>query len=58
MLTWCEQQDILNDHSFRNLKLSDYGYPGRPWKLFPRKDLEQIFSQALVDAGTGRFNQV
>ncbi|MDU8928396.1 DUF6538 domain-containing protein [Alisedimentitalea sp. MJ-SS2] len=47
MLTWCEEHDLIEDHKLRNLRLSDYGYPGRPWKPFPTEDLEKIFSQEL-----------
>ncbi|EBA14423.1 Phage integrase [Roseobacter sp. SK209-2-6] len=47
MLTWCEEHDIIENHTLRNLNLKDYGYPGRPWKPFPAEDLQSIFSQEL-----------
>ena len=47
MLTWCEENDMIEDHKLRNLSLANYGYPGRPWKPFPNDDLLAIFSQEL-----------
>ncbi|MEM7005155.1 MAG: DUF6538 domain-containing protein [Pseudomonadota bacterium] len=47
MLTWCEEQGIIENHTLRNLQLAHYGYPGRPWKPFPRDELNRIFKQDL-----------
>ncbi|MGJ8629035.1 MAG: DUF6538 domain-containing protein [Sulfitobacter sp.] len=49
MLTWCEEHGLIEDHKLRNLRLSDYGYPGRPWKPFPRDELDRIFCQEMPE---------
>lgn len=49
MLSWCEKNGLIDDHSYRNIQLSDFGYPGRPYKPFPLEELKKIFGQVMPD---------
>ena len=49
-LTWCEQEDFIDNNPFYNLKLSHYGKESLPYLPFDFDELTAIFAQEMEAA--------
>lgn len=49
MLTWCEQNGIVDESPFTNLKLSNYGTKKKSWLPMSSDELHALFAQNMDD---------